>query len=96
MDKYHSSTKTEEQKMGKHLTLVERGAIQYLKKFDYSNNTTNCVKFFKIVYELKRGTTTYSVRGRKPGYSARQGNKIYQSNQKCCRCPKVLSMILNF
>lgn len=79
MDKYYSNTKSEELKRGKNLTPVERGAIQNLKKIGYGNRAIakqiRCSPS-TIGYELKRGTPNYLVRGRKPGYSARQGNKV--------------------
>lgn len=99
MDKYYSTTKSEERKRGKHLTLVERGAIQHLKKLGYSNRAIarqiGCSPS-TIGYELKRGTPGYSGRGRKPGYSARQGNKVYQSNRKNCRRPQTISRNSDF
>lgn len=99
MNKYYSTTKSEECKRGKHLTLVERGAIQHLKKLGYSNIViakqivwSPCT----IGYGLKRGTPDYSWRGRKPGYSARQNNRVYQSNRKNCQHPQTISRNSDF
>lgn len=88
MDNNHSITIEEERKRGEHLGAEERGAIQRLKKLNYSNRAIareiNCSPS-TVGYELKRGTPSYSGRGRKPSYSAKRGAAVYLSNRSRCR-----------
>ena len=94
MDKPYSITIDEERKRGQHLGAEERGAIQRLKKLEYSNRAIareiNC-SASTVVYELKRGTPIYSGRGRKPGYSAKRGAAVYRANRSRCRRHKKYS-----
>lgn len=91
MDKTYSITIPEERKRGQHLGAEERGAIQRLKKLGYSNRAIareiNCSPS-TVGYELKRGTSTYCGRGRKPSYSAKRGGVVYRNNRSRCRRPK--------
>lgn len=91
MDQLYSITIMEERKRGQHLGAEERGVIQQLKKLGYSNRAIareiNCSPS-TVGYELKRGTPDYSGRGRKPGYSAKRGKAVYQSNRSRCRRPQ--------
>lgn len=79
-----------ERKPGSHLTLVERGAIEHLKKLGYSNRAIarelNCSPA-TIGYELKRGTPEYSGHGRRPQYKARRGQAAYTEHRKKCFKP---------
>jgi len=88
MDKLYSTIIDEERKRGQHLGAEERGAIQRLKELGYSNRAIareiNCSPS-TVGYELKRGTPTYSGRGRKPCYSAKRGAAIYHARRNHCR-----------
>ena len=93
MDTTNSITNTAERKRGEHLSAEDRGAIQQLKKLFYSNRAIareiGCSPS-TVGYELKRGTPTYSGRGRKPGYSAKRGAAVYKANRSRCRRPKTV------
>lgn len=91
MDKLYSITNEVERNRGQHLGAEERGAIQQLKKLGFSNRAIakaiNCSPS-TVGYELKRGTPSYSGRGRKPGYSAKRGAAVYRENRRRCRRPR--------
>lgn len=87
MDILNSNTIIIERKRGQHLGLAERGAIQVLHEEGYSNRKIakilNCSPS-TVGYELKRGTPTFSGRGRRPKYSARRAHKVYLSHRAPC------------
>ena len=91
MEQQHSITNFTERKRSQHLRAEERGAIQALKKQGFSNRAIariiNCSPS-TVGYELRRGTPTYSGRGRKPGYSAKRGAAVYKANRSRCHRPK--------
>ena len=91
MTKDYSITFSGERKRGQHLGPEERVAIQALKKLGYSNRAIaraiNCSPS-TVGYELKRGTSAYSGRGRRPGYSAKRGFAVYHQNRTRCRRAK--------
>lgn len=92
MDHLYSNTVITERKRGQHLTSVERGEIQALHKLGLSNRAIaeriNCSPS-TVGYELKRGTGTYSGRGRRHVYSARRGQKVYNMHRKHCHRKRV-------
>lgn len=91
MDNTDSITIFAERKRGKHLDTYARGKIQQLKKLGYSNQAIaheiDCSPS-TVGYELARGTADYSGRGRKPVYSAKRGQAVYEANRSRCRRPK--------
>ena len=99
MDNNYYITKAEIRKRGKHLTPENRGAIQHLHKLGYSNRfiarELNCSPS-TIGYELKRGTPTYTGRGRKPCYSAKRGGAVYKANRTRCRRSKTVNRTSRF
>lgn len=88
MEQIHSTTIDAERKRGQHLGAEERGAIQRLKKLGYSNRfiarEVNCSPS-TVGYERARGTPDDTGRGRKPGYSPKQGAAVYRLNRLRCR-----------
>lgn len=99
MDKSYSITIEQERKRGQHLGAEERGVIQHMKKLGYSNRAIareiNCSPS-TVGYELKRGTPTYSGRGRKPSYSVKRGAAVYRDNRSRCRRPQEISRNSDF
>ena len=93
MDHNYSNIKSEERKRGQHLKAEERGAIQQLKRLGHSNREIakllNCSPS-TVGYEIKRGTSEYSGKGRKPIYSAKRGAAIYKKNRMRCHRPKTV------
>lgn len=91
MDKNYSTTISAERKRGQHLGAEERGVIQCLKRLGYSNRAIareiNCSPA-TVGYELQRGTPAYCGKGRKPKYSPKYGEKIYQMHRRRCCRPK--------
>ena len=77
MDQSHSNTIETSRKLGKHLTLDERGMIQALHQQGYSLRdiaTIVSCAHTTICYEIRRGTPKpNSNRGRKPQYTAKRG-----------------------
>lgn len=89
MDCQDYTTIIPERKRGQHLQREDRGAIQHLKSQGYSNRAIareiGCSPT-TIANELRRGTPTRKGnRGRKPGYSAKRGEAVYQFNRKRSR-----------
>lgn len=89
MDYQNYSTDWPKRKSGKHLTDVERGAIQSLHRLGYSLRKIaaeiNCSPS-TVLYELRRGTPPRkSSRGRAPGYLAKRGSEVYKENRSRCR-----------
>ncbi len=84
-------TNESERKTGKHLTSEDRGAIQAMKKLGCSNRKIAAYLHCSpttVSHELKRGTPPRkSNRGKLPGYSAKRGHAVYQSNQRNSRKP---------
>ena len=81
MDCQDYITESVERKKGQHLQREERGAIQHLKNAGYTNRAIaraiGCSPT-TVGNELKRGTPPRkSSKGRKPGYSARRGEAVY-------------------
>ena len=74
MDQSHSNTIETSRKLGKHLTLDERGMIQALHQQGYSLRDIATIvgcAHTTIYYEIRRGTPKpNSNRGRKPQYTA--------------------------
>ena len=99
MDKSNFTTYCAERKRGQHLGAEERGAIEALKRLGYSNRAIarmlQCSPS-TVGYELKRGTSMYSGRGRRPKYSARRGSKVYRENRLNCHRKKTLSRNSSF
>ena len=99
MTNNYSTTNFTERKRGQHLGAEERGAIQYLKRLGYSNRAIarelNCSPS-TIGYELKRGTTQYSGKGRKPSYSAKRGATVYRKNRSRCNRNKTVDRASEF
>lgn len=99
MDKLYSITNEVERNRGQHLGAEERGAIQHLKRLGFSNRAIareiNCSPS-TVGYELKRGTPSYSGRGRKPSYSAKRGAATYRENRRRCHRPQTVSRDSNF
>ena len=91
MDHHQYITSESERKSGKHLTSEDRGAIQAMKKLDYSNRKIAAYLHCSpttVSNELKRGTPPQKKgRGRKAGYSASRGKAAYQANRKNSRKP---------
>ena len=80
-----------ERKPGQHLQREDRGAIQRLHHLGFSNRTIarelHCPPT-TIGNELGRGTRPRkSNKGRAPGYSAKRGQAVYQSNRSRCHKP---------
>lgn len=81
MDYNNYTTNSEKSNKGKHLTVEERGEIQALKRNGFSNR--EIARQLKrspstIGYELKRGTLSYTGKGRKSKYSAKRGLATYK------------------
>ena len=99
MEHLYSNTNFKERKRGQHLRAEERGAIQALKKQGLSNRKIaeelNCSPS-TIGYELRRGTPTYSGRGRRAEYSAKRGEAVYKQNRSRCHRPKFVLRDSNF
>jgi len=91
MDNHHHITNESERKPGKHLTAEDRGAIEAMKKLEYSNGKIAAYLHCSpttVSNELKRGTPPKTgSRSRKPGYSAKRGQAVYQKNRKNSRRP---------
>jgi len=91
MDNYQNITNESGRKPGKHLTAEDRGAIQAMKKLEYSNRKIAAYLHCSpttVSNELKRGTPPKTgSRGRKPGYSAKRGHAVYLENRKNSRRP---------
>lgn len=100
MDHHQYITNESERKSGKHLTSEDRGAIQAMKKLNYSNRTIASYLHCSpttVSNELKRGTPTKkSGRGRTPGYSAKRGKAVYQANRKNSRKPHKINRCQKF
>ena len=89
MDETNSNTIEEARKVGKHLTLEDRGMIQALNREGKSLRAiaemVGCAHT-TVWYELKRGTPERNgTRGRAPQYTAKRGQTTYQENRKRCR-----------
>ena len=91
MDQSHSNTIETSRKLGKHLTLDERGMIQALHQQGYSLRDIATIvgcAHTTIYYEIRRGTPKpNSNRGRKPQYTAKRGQKAYEEHRKHSRRP---------
>ena len=88
MDHNQYTTKDTQHGRGKHLKFEERCSIKIYHKLGYSNRyiakELNCSPS-TIGYELKRGTGERSGnRGRKPEYSAKRGQAVYEKNRLSC------------
>lgn len=91
MEQLHSNTIETSRKLGKHLTLDERGMIQALHQQGYSLRDIATIvgcAHTTIYYEIRRGTPKpNSNRGRKPQYTAKRGQKAYEEHRKHSRKP---------
>lgn len=100
MDHHQYITNESERKSGKHLTSEDRGAIQAMKKLNYSNRKIASYLHCSpttVSNELKRGTPPKkSGRGRTPGYSAKRGKAVYQANRKNSRKPHKINRCQKF
>lgn len=88
MDRIYYTTKTTEHARSKHLKFEDRCSIRIYNKLGYSNRyiakELNCSPS-TIGYELKRGTgERHGSRGRKPEYSAKRGQSVYNENRSNC------------
>lgn len=87
MDQLNSNTAITERKRGQHLGPIERGAIEHLHRMGYSNRAIakelNCSPA-TVGNELRRGTSPYCGHGRKPIYSAKRAQKVYEANRENC------------
>lgn len=91
MDYAHSTTTKVVRKLGKHLTLDERGQIQALHREGFSLRAiaarVGC-SHTAIHYELKRGTPErQAARGRSPEYTANRGQQAYLAHRKSSKRP---------
>ena len=100
MDHHQYITKESERKRGKHLTSEDRGAIQAMRKLQYSNRKIAAYLHCSpttVSNELKRGTPPRKEGcGRKAGYSASRGKAAYQANRKNSRKPHKLDRCQKF
>ena len=88
MDHKYSTTKDTQHERGKHLKFEERCSIKVYRKLGYSQRyiarELNCSPA-TISYELRRGTGERNgKRGRKPEYSAKRGQAVYEANRSVC------------
>ena len=84
----NSITNTPNRERGKHLTFEDRCAIKICLRLKLSYRAIadiiNC-SVGTISYEIKKGTGERNgIRGRKPEYSAKRGQQIYESNRSRC------------
>jgi len=91
MDQSYSNTYENSRKLGKHLSLDERGVIQILHRQGMSLRgiaaEVGCAHT-TVMYELRRGTPQHSGhRGRPPIYVAKRGQTAYNEHRKHCRKP---------
>ena len=91
MDQSYSNTYEDSRKLGKHLTLDERGCIQALHCLGISlrgiASQIGCAHT-TVMYELRRGTPKRtSSRGRTPIYTAKRGQAAYKEHRTHCRKP---------
>jgi len=89
MDQLHSNTDDTSRKLGTHLTLDERGAIQILNRQGLSlraiADAVGCAHA-TVWYELRRGTPQRtSSHGRIPIYMAKRGQAAYNKHRKRSR-----------
>ena len=100
MDYNQCITNESERKSGKHLTSEDRGAIQAMKKLNYSNRKITSYLHCSpttVSNELKRGTPPKkSGRGRTSGYLAKRGKTVYQANRKNSRKPHKINKCQKF
>lgn len=100
MDCQHYITELPERKRGQHLRMEERGAIQALKRLNYSNRAIarllGCSPT-TIKNELDRGTPEKkSNRGRTPSYSAKRGEAAYRANRSRSHKPHKITSCRSF
>lgn len=89
MDRTNSTTFTPERERGQHLGFEERCSIKTCKKLGLSlrkiGQIVNC-SASTVLNELRRGTGERNGnRGRFPEYSAKRGQRNYETNRSCCR-----------
>lgn len=88
MDNPYSIIETPDRERGKHLNFEDRCTIKVCKKMGFSLRKiaaiVNC-SASTVMYELKRGTgDRRGNRGRHPEYSAKRGQKAYETNRLNC------------
>lgn len=81
-------TASSDRQRGKHLNFEDRCTIKICRKMNLSLRKTaeivNC-SASTVSNELKRGTCERKGnRGRKPEYSAKRGQKVYETNRSRC------------
>jgi len=91
MDQSYSNTYEDSRKLGKHLTLDERGCIQALHRQGTSLRNIAAqigCSHTTVLYELRRGTPNrISRRGRTPIYMAKRGQAVYKEHRTHCHKP---------
>ena len=88
MGDFNSTTNSTDRERGKHLNFEDRCTIKVCKKLGFSlrriADLVNCSPS-TVMYELRRGTgERKGNRGRYPEYSAKRGQKNYESNRSRC------------
>ena len=96
MDQLNTTTFTPDRERGQHLRFEDRCTIKVFKKLGHSLRSIaeaiDCSPS-TVMYELRRGTGKRNgTRGRFPEYSARRGQRNYESNRSRCHKPHKLSM----
>ena len=96
MDQLNTTTYVPDRERGQHLKFEDRCSIKVFKKLGHSlrsiADAIDCSPS-TVMYELRRGTGERNgTRGRFPEYSARRGQRNYESNRSRCHKPHKLSM----
>ena len=96
MDQLNTTTFTPDRERGQHLKFEDRCSIKVFKKLGHPLRSIAEVigcSPSTVMYELRRGTGERNgTRGRFPEYSARRGQRNYESNRSRCHKPHKLSM----